>query len=183
MPAALNYLGLDPDSREPADFQKATELLAKVRPHVQKFHSSEYINGLANGDICLAVGFSGDVLQARDRAAEAGAGVEIAYAIPKEGALMWFDQMAVPADAPHTDNAHAFIDFMLKPEIAAKASNYVNYANGNLPSQKLLTEEVRADPAIYPSAETVAKLYTKQPYDAAAQRLVTRAWTTITTGQ
>lgn len=182
-PAALNYLGLDPDSREPADIEKATALLQSIRPHVQKFHSSEYINALANGDICLAVGFSGDVLQARDRAAEAGAGVEIAYALPKEGALMWFDQMAVPADAPHPDEAHAFINYMLKPEVAAKASNYVYYANGNLPSQPLLNEDVIGDKAIYPDEAMVAKLYTKLPYDPQTQRLITRAWTTVMTGQ
>ena len=183
IPAALNYLGLDPDSREEADIAKATELLKSVRPHVRKFHSSEYINGLANGDICLAVGYSGDVLQARDRAEEAGQGVEIAYSIPQEGAMMWFDQMAIPADAPHPDNAHAFIDYMLKPEVAAKASNYVNYANGNLPAQELLDEAVREDPAIYPDEATVANLFTKQPYDQRTQRLVTRAWTEVTTGQ
>ena len=183
IPAALNYLGLNPDSREQADIDKGAELLKSIRPHVQKFHSSEYINALANGDICLAVGYSGDVLQARDRAEEAGAGVEIAYSIPKEGALMWFDQMAIPADAPHPDAAHAFINYMLKPEVAAKASNYVYYANGNLPSQELLNADVREDPAIYPDQATVANLYTKLPYDAATQRLITRAWTEITTGQ
>ena len=182
-PAALNYLGLDPDSRDPADIEKATALLKSIRPHIQKFHSSEYINGLANGDICLAVGFSGDVLQARDRAAEAGQGVEIAYSLPKEGALMWFDQMAIPADAPHPDEAHAFINYILKPEVAATASNFVYYANGNLASQPLLNPDVIGDKAIYPDEATVAKLYTKLPYDPQTQRLITRAWTSVTTGQ
>ena len=182
-PAALNYLRLDPDSRNPADIDKATALLESIRPYIQKFHSSEYINGLANGDICLAVGYSGDVLQARNRADEAKSGVEIAYSIPKEGALMWFDQMAIPADAPHPDAAHAFINYMLKPEVAAKASNFVSYANGNLASQPLLSEEVRADPSVYPSEQTIAKLYTKAPYDAKTQRLITRAWTKVTTGR
>ncbi|MFN3614526.1 MAG: polyamine ABC transporter substrate-binding protein, partial [Rubrimonas sp.] len=130
--AALNYLGLDPDSTEAADYERATELLMTVRPFVQKFHSSEYINALANGDICLAVGWSGDVLQARDRAAEANAGVVVEYAIPQEGALMWFDNMAIPADAPNVENAHKFLDFIMRPEMIARASNYVYYANGNL---------------------------------------------------
>lgn len=182
-PAALNYLGLDPDTRNPDDIAKAEELLKSVRPHVQKFHSSEYINALANGDICLAVGFSGDVLQARDRAQETGQGVEIRYVIPKEGALMWFDQMAIPADAPHVEEAHAFINYILRPEVAAKASNFVNYANGNKASQPLLDKSVLEDPAIYPDEATVQKLYTKQPYDARTQRLITRAWTSVKSGQ
>ena len=120
IPAALNYLGLDPNSKDPGELQKAGDLLKSIRPSIQKFHSSEYINALANGDICMAVGYSGDVLQARDRAAEAGNNINIVYSIPKEGALMWLDAMSIPADAPHPDEAHAFINFMLKPEIAAR---------------------------------------------------------------
>ena len=100
LPTTLKYLGLDPESHSPDDLAKAEEALMKIRPYIRKFHSSEYINALANGDICLAVGWSGDVFQARDRAAEADQGVAIAFAIPKEGAEMWFDQMAIPADAP-----------------------------------------------------------------------------------
>ena len=163
--------------------QKGKDLLLKVRPYVRKFHSSEYVNGLANGDICVAVGFSGDVFQARDRAAEAGQGIEVAYSIPKEGALLFFDQLAIPADAPHVDNAHTFINYMMRPEVIAKASNFVVYANGNLPSQKLIDPAVLADKAVYPDAETLKKLYGKQPYDAKTQRLITRAFTTVKTGQ
>ncbi len=181
--AALNYLGKNPDSREPADIEEATELMMKVRPFVQKFNSSEYINGLANGDICLAVGFSGDVFQARDRAAEADAGVEVGYVIPKEGSLMWFDQMAVPADAPNVENAHTFINYIMRPEVIAKASDYVFYANGNLAAQELMDKEVLDDPAIYPPAEVMEKLYTVQPYDPRTNRIVTRAWTQVKTGQ
>ncbi|HSM41494.1 MAG TPA: polyamine ABC transporter substrate-binding protein [Afifellaceae bacterium] len=183
IPAAMNYLGLDPRSTSPDDIARAEELLLKIRPYVQKFHSSEYINGLANGDICLAVGWSGDVLQARDRAAEADQGVEVAYVIPKEGALMWFDQMAIPADAPHPDNAHTFINYILRPDVIAKATNYVYYANGNAASYELLDEEVTSDPAIYPDEETMNNLYTILPYDARTQRVITRTWTTVTTGQ
>ena len=139
-----------PNSKTSEDLQKAGDLLKSIRPHIQKFHSSEYINALANGDICLAVGYSGDVLQARDRASEANNGVNIEYSIPKEGALMWLDSFAIPADAPHVDNAHAFINFMLKPEIAARNSNYVYYANGNKGSQKFLNDDVIGDKAIYP---------------------------------
>jgi putrescine transport system substrate-binding protein len=183
IPAALNYLGLKPDSKNPDDLQKAGDLLKSVRPHIQKFHSSEYINGLANGDICLAVGYSGDVLQARDRAAEADNGVTVAYSIPKEGALMWFDSFGIPADAPHPDAAHAFINFMLDPEIAARNSNYVFYANGNKASQQYLDKDVIDDPAIYPDEETIKKLYTTTPNDPKTQRVVTSVWTAVKTGQ
>lgn len=180
---ALFYLGLDPSSSSPDDVAKATDLLMSVRPYIRKFHSSEMINALANGDICVAVGFSGDLFQARDRASEANQGVEIAYVIPKEGAQFWSDQMAIPADAQHVDEAHAFINYMLKPEVAAKASNFVFYANGNKASQPLLDKDILDDPAIYPPADIMAKLFTVQPYDAKGQRIITRAWTKITTGQ
>lgn len=181
--AALNYLEFDPDSREPDELAKAEELLTSIRPHVRKFHSSEYINALANGDICVTVGWSGDIFQARDRADEANQGVEIGYSIPKEGAQMWFDQMAIPADAQHPEEAHEFINYIMKPEVIAKASNYVFYANGNKASQELLDEEVIGDPAVYPGKDTLNKLYTTLPYDPRTQRLVTRLWTKVVTGQ
>ncbi|MCB1463663.1 MAG: polyamine ABC transporter substrate-binding protein [Nitratireductor sp.] len=183
IPAALNYLGLDPTSENADDLAKAEELLLKIRPYVQKFHSSEYINALANGDICLAVGWSGDVIQAADRASEADQGVEISYTIPKEGALMWFDQMAIPTDAKNVDEAHQFLNYIMRPEVIAKASNYVYYANGNKASQPLLEEDLIGDPTIYPDAETTQKLYVKLPYSPKANRLVTRIWTRVTTGQ
>lgn len=183
LPAALNYLGKNPDSRDRGDLELAAAVLTKVRPFVEKFNSSEYINGLANGDICIAVGWSGDVFQARDRAAEADNGVEINYIIPKEGSLMWFDQMAIPADAKHVDAAHKFLNYIMRPDVIAKASNYVYYANGNKASQALLEKDVIDDPAVYPDAETSAKLYTLQPYDPKTTRVITRAWTKIKTGQ
>ncbi|MEM1039288.1 MAG: polyamine ABC transporter substrate-binding protein [Pseudomonadota bacterium] len=183
IPAALNYLGKDPNSTEKADIEAAAAALEKIRPYVQKFNSSEYINALANGDICLAVGWSGDVFQARDRASEAKAGVEVGYSIPAEGAGMWFDQMAIPADAKNVAEAHEFLNYIMKPEVIAKASNYVYYANGNKTSQDLLEKEVLEDPAIYPPAETLVKLYTFKPYDARTTRTVTRAWTKVKTGQ
>ena len=183
LPAALNYLGLNPDSKDVADLEKAAELMKTIRPHIQKFHSSEYINALANGDICLAVGYSGDVLQARDRAAEAANNVTVAYSIPKEGAVMWLDSFAIPADAPHPDNAHVFINFMLRPDIAARNSNYVFYANGNKASQAEIDEAVISDPAIYPDEATLANLYTTTPNDPRVQREVTRIWSEVKTGQ
>ena len=183
MPAALSYLGLDPSATDADSIGKAEALLLKVRPFIRRFHSSEYINALANGDICVAVGFSGDVFQARDRAAEAGRGVEIGYFIPHEGTMMWFDQMAIPADAPHVDAAHQFINYMMRPEVIAKATNFTSYANGNLASQKFVDPKILNDPSIYPDEATLKTLYVKKPYDARGQRTVTRAFTTVKTGQ
>lgn len=183
VPSVLAYLGLNPDSHAPEDLAKAEEALMKVRPFIRKFHSSEYINALANGDICLAIGYSGDVFQARDRAAEAKAGVSVDYSIPPTGAQMWFDVMAVPADAPHLEEAHAFINYMMKPEVIAKASDYVFYANGNKASQQFVSKEVMDDTAIYPPAEVMAKLFTVTPFDAKSQRVLTRMWTKVVTGQ
>lgn len=182
IPAALNFLGHDPDSKDKALIEEAGALLEKIRPHVTSFNSSGYINALADGDACLAVGWSGDILQARDRAAEADNGVVVEYAIPFEGALMWFDQMAIPADAPHPENALTFINYIMRADVMAKASNYVYYANGNLASQPMLSEDVIGDPAIYPTAETVEHLYVVLPYGPNEQRLVTRLWTRIKTG-
>ncbi|KQS65098.1 spermidine/putrescine ABC transporter substrate-binding protein [Rhizobium sp. Leaf371] len=183
LPAALTYLGLNPDSHEQADLDKAGELMLKARPFIRKFHSSEYINALANGDICLAFGYSGDLLQARSRAEEAKAGVEVNYSIPSQGAQMWFDMMAIPADAPHVEEAHAFINYMMKPEVIAKASDFVFYANGNKASQPFVSKEVREDPAVYPDEATMAKLYTISPWDPKTQRVATRLWTRVLTGQ
>jgi putrescine transport system substrate-binding protein len=182
VPAALQYLGLDPDSHKKDDLDKAEELLMKIRPYVRKFHSSEYINALANGDICVAIGYSGDVLQARDRADEAKQGVEIGYSIPKEGAQMWFDQLAIPADAPHVAEAYEFINYLMKPEVIAKSSDYVYYANGNKASQQFINKDVLDDPNIYPTEEVLQKLYTTSPLDPKTQRLMTRMWTKVVTG-
>ena len=182
-PGVLRSLGLDPDSKKAADYQKATDALMKVRGNVKKFHSSEYINALANGDICLVVGYSGDILQAKKRADEAKNGVEIAYAIPKEGALMWFDSMAIPADAPNKDNAFAFINFMMKPEIAARNSNFVSYASGNLAAKAMVKPEIVNNPGIYPNADVMARLFTNSSPDEKLQKQITRQWTKVKTGK
>jgi putrescine transport system substrate-binding protein len=183
IPTTLKYLGLNPESTDAADFAKVEEALLAVRPSIRKFHSSEYINALANGDICLAIGWSGDVFQAADRAAEADQGVEIRYVVPKEGAEMWFDQMAIPADAKNVAEAHEFLNFILKPEIAAKATNYVYFPNGNKASQEFIDKEIIEDPAIYPDEATLQNLFTVLPYDSRTQRQVTRLWTKVVTGQ
>ncbi|SMC52982.1 polyamine ABC transporter substrate-binding protein [Primorskyibacter flagellatus] len=182
IPAALKYIGEDPDSHDPEVIAKVEPVYAAVRPYIQKFHSSEYINALANGDICVAVGWSGDILQSRDRAAEADNGVEVAFNTPKEGAQMWFDQMAIPVDAPHVDEAHTFLNFIMDAQNAAAASNYVYYANGNKASQEFLNEDVIGDPAIYPSEDALNNLFTTTPFDPRVQRTVTRLWTKIKSG-
>jgi putrescine transport system substrate-binding protein len=182
VPAALAYAGLDPDSKDADSLAKAEEVLMAVRPYIQKFHSSEYINALANGEICVAFGWSGDILQARDRAAEADNGVDVVYNAPSEGALMWFDQMAIPVDAPNPDAAHTFLNFIMDAQNMAAASNYVYYANGNKASQEFLIEDVIGDTAIYPDAATLENLYTVTPWGAKDQRVLTRLWTKIKSG-
>ena len=182
LPAALKYLGFDPNSRNEAELQKAAELVSKVRSSVRKFHSSEYLDALASGEICFAVGFSGDVKQAQKRAAEAKNGVEIAYAIPKEGAQLWFDNLAIPKDAKHVAEAHAFIDFLQKPEIAARNSNLVSYANGNWRARSPSTRTCwRTAPSIRTTRPWGASHI--KVYDNATQRLMNRLWTRIKTGR
>jgi putrescine transport system substrate-binding protein len=183
LPAALKYLALDPNSSKAEDLEKAAALVGKIRPNVRKFHSSEYLNALASGEICLVVGFSGDIKQAQNRAAEAKRGVEVGYAIPKEGAQLWFDNLAIPNDAKNVAEAHAFIDYMMKPEVAAKNSNFIAYANGNLASQKLLDNAVLEDPGVYPPQEVMDRLYTNLAHDAKTKRLMNRLWTKVKTGK
>jgi len=183
MSAALHYIHLDPNSSDPGDLQTAADLMAKIRPYVRKFHSSEYLNALATGEICFVVGFSGDIKQAQKRAAEAKGDVEIGYAIPKEGAQLWFDNLAIPKDAPDVAEAHRLIDYLLKPEVAAKNANFISYANGNLASQKLIDKSILDDRTIYPDAATMAKLYTIIAHDQKTQRLINRLWTRIKTGR
>ncbi len=182
MPAGLRYLHLDPNTSDPAELEKVADLLTKVRPYVRKFHSSEYINALASGEICLAVGFSGDIKQAAKRAAEAKNGIEISYVIPREGAPLWFDNLAVPKDAPHVAAAHALINYLLDPKVAAKNTNFVSYANGDRPSSAI-EKSVLDDRTIYPDAATMAKLFTIIAHDQKSQRLINRLWTRIKTGE
>ncbi|QEY60705.1 polyamine ABC transporter substrate-binding protein [Metapseudomonas lalkuanensis] len=183
IPAVLNYMGLDPNSTNPDDYKKAEEKLMAVRPYVTYFHSSKYIGDLANGDICVAAGFSGDIFQAAARAEEAGKGVEIAYAIPKEGGNLWFDMLAVPADAANAKEAHAFINYLLKPEVIAKVSDYVGYANPNLKAGELMNQEVRTDESVYPPQAVLDKLYVSAELPPKVQRLMTRSWTKVKSGK
>ncbi len=188
IPSAMSYLGLNPDSKDPKDIEKAGELLMKIRPYIRKFDSSGYINALANGDICIAVGWSGDVLQAKTRAKEAAEKtgnkpVVVNYVIPKEGALMWFDNFAIPKDAKHVDEALAFINFMNRPEIAAKNSNYISYANGNLASQQYIDKAILDNPNIYPDKATMERLFIVTTNEPKLQRVITKTWTKFKRGK
>jgi putrescine transport system substrate-binding protein len=182
-PAALNYLGLDPNSTKQADLEKAADLVGKIRPFVRKFHSSEYLSALATGEICLVVGWSGDIMQARSRAAEAKNGVAVGYAIPKEGAQMFFDNLAIPADARNVKEAYELINFLYRPDIAARNSNFLSYANGNAASQKLLDPKIIGDKNIYPDEAILAKLFVITARDPATQRIINRLWTKVKTGR
>jgi putrescine transport system substrate-binding protein len=182
-PAALAYLGANPLSRDPADLDRAVGVLQAIRPSIRKFHSSEYINDLANGDLCVAWGYSGDVVQARSRAQDAKNGVDIAYTIPKEGAMIWIDMMAIPADAPHPGNALRFIDYILRPEVVAKISDAVAYANPNREATKLVDPKLSGDPNIYPPPEVRQRLFFDTAVTPQYERLRTRAWTRIKTGE
>ena len=182
IPNALRYLGEDPDSKDPAVIEKGAAVLEKIRPYIRKFHSSENLNALANGDICLSLMWSGDAGIAKTRAEEANSGINIEYSIPKEGALLWFDMMAMPADAPNPDYAYTFLNYLLQPEVMAKISDFVTYPNAVTASLPLISEEVKSDPSLFPTEAAVANLFTVTPYDQRLQRTVTRLWTRLVTG-
>jgi len=183
LPAALNYLGLDPNSTKQADLEKAADIVSQIRPYVRKFHSSEYLSALATGEICLVVGWSGDIMQARSRASEAKSDVEIGYAIPREGAQMFFDNLAIPADAKNVPEAYELINYLYRPEVAARNSDFLSYANGNLASQKLVDPKILDDKTIYPDEAALGKLFVITARDPATQRVINRLWTRVKTGR
>ncbi|MDD1967697.1 polyamine ABC transporter substrate-binding protein [Pseudomonas putida] len=183
IPQALLYLGLDPNSTRPDDYMKASALLMKLRPSVTYFNSSKYTADLANGDICVAIGYSGDVMQAQTRAHEAGKNVDIRYLIPKEGVNLWFDMLAIPKDAGNVANAHAFVNYLLRPEVIAKVSDYVGYANPNTDATALMDPKVSGNPGIYPSDEVISKAFVSADLPDNIQRLITREWNRIKSGQ
>jgi len=178
----LNYLGLDPNSEKKADLNKATAAMKATRDNIRYFSSSKTISDLANGEICFAVGYNGDMLQAQSRAQEAKNGQKIKYMIPDEGTLAWFDMMAIPADAPHKDAAHQFIDFVLEPETGASIANFVFYAVANKASDPHITEAVKGNPGIYPPEAVKSKLFAQKAHAAKFDRLLSRAWTAVKTG-
>ncbi|MCU0090137.1 polyamine ABC transporter substrate-binding protein [Pseudomonas koreensis] len=183
MPTVLNYMGLNANSTDPKDYAKATDKLLAVRPYVTYFHSSKYIGDLANGDICVAIGFSGDIFQAKNRAEEAKKGVNIAYSIPKEGGALWFDMLAIPKDSANVKEAHAFINYLLKPEVIAQVSDYVGYANPNPGSDKLMEQSIRTDESVYPPQAVLDKTYVSIELPPNIQRLMTRSWTKVKSGK
>jgi putrescine transport system substrate-binding protein len=183
IPIAMNYLGKNGDSKDKADLEAGGNVLSAIRPYVRSFSSSSYIDELANGDICITIGWSGDVLQAKNRAIEAKNGINVNFVIPKEGTYMWFDNLAIPADAPHVAEAHEFINYLMRPEVIAKSTNYVQTANGNLASQKFIDETVMKNPSVYPKEETVKRLFTIMPFAPKEQRVLNRLWTTIKAGE
>ena len=183
LPAVLNYMGLNPNSTNPEDYKKAEAKLLKVRPYVTYFHSSKYISDLANGNICVAAGFSGDVFQAKARASEAGKGVNIAYVIPKEGGNLWFDVLAIPKDATNVKEAHAFINYLLQPEVIAQVSDVVGYANPNPGADKLMEQSIRTDEAVYPPQAVLDRTFVNFELPPKVQRLMTRSWTKVKTGK
>ncbi|UTW13891.1 polyamine ABC transporter substrate-binding protein [Marinobacterium rhizophilum] len=180
--AARAYIGQAPNDYGSAALDEAATVLAAVRPNIRYYHSSQYINDLANGDLCVAHGYSGDVLQARARAEEAGNGVEIAYLVPREGAVVWTDVMAIPADAPNGEAAHRFIDFLLRPDVIAPISNYVAYANANAAATELVDDAVRQDPGIYPPQATRERFITLKTPSNRETKAINRLWTRIKTG-
>ena len=180
----LNYLGKDPNSSDAKEYSgAATGLLLKLRPNIRYFHSSQYINDLANGNICVAVGWAGDILQAKQRAKEAKNGVDIAYSIPKEGALAFFDMLAIPKDAKNVDEAYQFINYLMEPKVIADISNKMFYASGNKASLPLVEADIRNNPGIYPTEATMAKLFILKVQDQKIDRVRTRAWTKVKSGQ
>jgi putrescine transport system substrate-binding protein len=183
MRAVLNYLGKDPNSQKPEDLQAAEATLLKIRPYIRNINSSEYIEALANGDLCVAVGYNGDVLQARDRARDANKGIDIKYVVPKEGSILWFDMLAIPKDAPHPEAAYAYLNYIMEPKVIADISNFKRYANANLASQPYVLDSVKDDPAIYPPPQLREKLALQLADSPEQTRVITRMWEKFKTGQ
>jgi putrescine transport system substrate-binding protein len=181
--AVLNYLGRDPNSQKPEDLADAEATLEKIRPYIRNINSSEYIEALANGDLCLAVGYNGDVLQARDRARDANKGIDIKYMVPKEGSILWFDMLAIPKDAPDPESAYAFMNYMMTPQVSADVSDFRRYATANAAAQPLVLPAVRDDPGIYPPQALRDKLAVQLADTPDQTRAITRMWQKFKTGQ
>ncbi|SEN82910.1 Putrescine-binding periplasmic protein SpuD [Pseudomonas sp. E141] len=183
IPAALHYLGKPTDSKDKADLKAAEDLFLKIRPSVAYFHSSKYISDLANGNICVAVGYSGDLEQSKERAKEAGDKVKLSYVIPKEGAGTFYDMVAIPKDAENVESAYKFMNFLMQPQIMAEITNAVRFPNGNKAATPLVDKDITSDPSIYPSDEVKKQLYAISDLDAGTLRLITRSWTKIKSGK
>src|SRR5580693_736947 len=181
--AVYSYLGKDPNSQSAEDLAQAEAVLLKIRPYIRNFSSSEYIEALANGDLCISVGYNGDVMQARDRAREANKGIDIKYAVPKEGSILWFDMLAIPKDAPDPDSAYAFLNYIMTPKVSADISSFKRYATANAAAQELVAPAVRNDPGIYPPPDMLQKLAVQLADSPEQTRVITRMWEKFKTGQ
>ena len=182
MRVVLSYLGRDPNSQKPEDLAAAETTLLKIRPYIRNINSSEYIEALANGDLCVAVGYNGDVLQARDRAREANKGIEVKYMVPKEGSILWFDMLAIPKDAPDVESAYAYLNYIMTPQVMADISDFKRYANANAAAQALVLPAVKDDPGIYPPPELRQKLAVQLADSPEQTRTITRMWQKFKTG-
>ncbi|MDO6563399.1 polyamine ABC transporter substrate-binding protein [Amphritea sp. 1_MG-2023] len=183
VPAALSYLGLDPNSNKKSDIKAVEELFSNIRPYIKKFDSTGYLSALPNRENCLSVTWSGDYAVASMRAAEAGSNVNLKYTIPKEGVPIWFDSLYIPSDSENVDAAHQFMAFLLQPEIIADVTNYIGYANANQKSTELIDASISSDPGIYPDEDTLNQLISKAPKDSKSVRQITKAWSRIKTGR
>jgi putative spermidine/putrescine transport system substrate-binding protein/putrescine transport system substrate-binding protein len=181
LPITLNYLGLPPHSHEPEDYKKAEQALLKIRPYIQYFHASKYISDLANGNVCVVIGFNGDIVQAAASAKEAKNAIDIAYSIPDEGTTLWFDMLVMPKNAPHENNGYAYMNYLLEPKVIANISNSIHYANPNAAAGEFLNPDVKQDSAIYPPKSVMEKLFTVEELPAKIARLTTRLWTKLKT--
>ena len=178
----MSWLGIDPSTAGPAEYARMVEAFKPIRQYIATFDNANYLSSLPNGEICVANNWSGDYIVAKSRADEAGIAINLAYFVPRTGAPAWLDLMCVPKDAPHTENAHRFIDFLLRPEVIAGCTNYVGYANANKAATAFVLPELASDPAIYPDAQTLARMYTPKPMTPEQQTMLNRAWTEIKTG-
>jgi putrescine transport system substrate-binding protein len=179
----LKYLGKNPNAPTPQDLSDAESVLLKIRPYVRNIDTSGYIEAMANGDICIAVGYNGDFVQARKRAKEAKNGIEIGYAIPQEGSLLWFNMIGIPRDAPNVSNAHLFINYLMNPQVIANISNFIGYANANSAASPLLNPSIVADPAVYPTPDEQQRLFVQMDDSPEQLRAITRLWQKFKTAQ
>jgi putrescine transport system substrate-binding protein len=182
LPIALHYLGLDPNSRNPQDYEKAGALLQKIKPHVAYFNSAKYMTDIANGDICVAIGYSGSFFQFANRAKEAGNGVVVDWRLPKQGAPLWFDSFAIPKSAKNVAEAHEFLNNLLDPKVIAPISDFLGYPNPNKDGMPLVQSEIRDNPNLTPTAEAQKNLYVLQPLPQKIERIRTRVWSKVKTG-
>jgi len=182
LPIALDYLGLDPNSTRPEDYDKVSDLMMKIRPYVRYFNSAKYMTDIANGEICVAIGYSGSFYQFANRAKEAGNGVVVDWRLPKEGAPLWFDSFAIPASSTNVTEAHEFLDYLLEPKVVAPISDFLGYPNPNAAAMKLVSPLIRDNPNLTPTAEAQKSLYVLQPLPRKIERIRTRMWTSIKSG-